>query len=286
VSAKDRKVSCLPGDGMGGLSRRGELFTGIVLEVFRLNRLLLDAGDQLSAPAGLTSARWQVLGVVEHGPAHAAEIGRAMGLTRQSVQEVANGLEAEGFIEFAPNPQHRRAKLLVMMAKGDAAIDVVRWRHAAWANGLGGSHSTGALKSVMTVLAEIRTALEERRVRASSRGSQVRLNHVNLTVTDVPGAARFLETYFRLEARGGNAGMAFLTDDDGFVLTLMKARGADPPAYPSTFHIGFFIDGEDRVDDINQRLREDGFEVAPPTRSHAYGFYVEAPGGFTVELGA
>jgi hypothetical protein len=50
--------------------------------------------------------------------------------------------------------------------------------------------------------------------------------------------------------------------------------------------LGFFIEGEDRVDDINQRLREDGFDVAPPTRSHAYGFYVEAPGGFTVELGA
>jgi lactoylglutathione lyase len=114
----------------------------------------------------------------------------------------------------------------------------------------------------------------------------VRLNHVNLTVTDVLAAAGFLERYFGLEARGGNAGMAFLTDDDGFVLTLMKARRAERPAYPSTFHIGFFIEREDRVDEINRRLREDGFDVAQPTRSHAYGFYVEAPGGFTVELGA
>jgi lactoylglutathione lyase len=114
----------------------------------------------------------------------------------------------------------------------------------------------------------------------------VRLNHLNLTVTDVAAAARFLETYFALETRGGNAGMAFLTDDDGFVLTLMKARRSDPPAYPSTFHIGFFIDAEDRVDEINRRLKEDGFDVAPPEHSHAYGFYVQAPGGFTVELGA
>lgn len=43
-------------------------FSELILEVFRLNWLLLDAGDALSAPAGLTSARWQVLGVVEHGP--------------------------------------------------------------------------------------------------------------------------------------------------------------------------------------------------------------------------
>jgi lactoylglutathione lyase len=114
----------------------------------------------------------------------------------------------------------------------------------------------------------------------------VRLNHLNLTVTDVAAAAGFLERYFGLQADGGNAGMAFLTDEDGFVLTLMKARRSEPPAYPSTFHVGFFIDDEDRVDQIHRRLEEDGFDVAPPHRSHAYGFYVEAPGGFTVELGA
>ena len=33
-----------------------------------------------------------------------------------------------------------------------------------------------------------------------------------------------------------------------------------------------------------QRLRADGFEVNPPERSHAYTFYVKAPGGFTVEV--
>ena len=114
----------------------------------------------------------------------------------------------------------------------------------------------------------------------------MRLNHLNLTVNDVTAAARFLEMYFGLQAGGGNAGMAFLTDENGFVLTLMKARRSDPPTYPSTFHIGFFIDDEDRVDEINRRLKEDGFDVAAPERSHAYGFYVQAPGGFTVELGA
>lgn len=146
---------------MSRLTRRGELFTEMVLEVFRLNRRLLDAGDELTAPVGLTSARWQVLGIVEHGPSPVAQVARAMGLARQSVQETANGLEAEGFIEFAPNPRHRRAKLLVMTPKGHAAMEVVRRRHASWANELGDRHQAAALEPVVSVLCEIRATLEE-----------------------------------------------------------------------------------------------------------------------------
>jgi catechol 2,3-dioxygenase-like lactoylglutathione lyase family enzyme len=114
----------------------------------------------------------------------------------------------------------------------------------------------------------------------------VKLNHLNLTVTDVRAAREFLERYFGLKQMGGNAGMAFLTDEDGFVLTLMKAGRAAKVAYPGNFHVGFFIESEAKVDEIHRRLREDGFDVPAPERHHAYGFYVEAPGGFTVELGA
>ena len=115
----------------------------------------------------------------------------------------------------------------------------------------------------------------------------MRLNHVNLTVTDVPAAATFLERYFGLQHMGGNAGMGFLSDDDGFVLTLMKAGRQTTMGYPETFHIGFFIDSEATVDAIHRRLIADGFVVPAPARhNRGYGFYVDAPGGFTVELGA
>jgi lactoylglutathione lyase len=114
----------------------------------------------------------------------------------------------------------------------------------------------------------------------------MKLNHLNLTVTDVRAASAFLEKYFGMQSTGGNAGMAFLTDDDGFVLSLMKAGKATNIAYPGNFHIGFFVESEERVDAINRRLKDDGYDVAPPERLHAYTFYVAAPGGFTVELGA
>jgi lactoylglutathione lyase len=113
------------------------------------------------------------------------------------------------------------------------------------------------------------------------------LNHINLTVTDVRAAMAFLERYCGMQSTGGNAGMGFMTDDGGrFVLSLMKAGKSVNVEYPGTFHIGFFMESEEQVDDVNRRLREDGYDVAPPERHHGYTFYVAAPGGFTVELGA
>ena len=118
----------------------------------------------------------------------------------------------------------------------------------------------------------------------------MKLNHLNLTVTDVNAAAGFLSTYFGLTNQGGNAGMTLLTDAagfDGMILTLMKARPAKFAGYPETFHIGFFIPDREEVDRLNARLREDGFVAGPPEDTgHSYGFYVDAPGGFTVEVGA
>ena len=118
----------------------------------------------------------------------------------------------------------------------------------------------------------------------------MRLNHLNLTVTDVRAAANFFETYFGLQKMGGNAGMTVLTDlpdYSGMILTLMKAKPSTFKGYPETFHVGFFIEGRDEVDVLAARLRADGYELDDPADTgHSYGFYVNAPGGVVVEVGA
>lgn len=149
---------------MNKLSLNADAFTELILEIFRLNRLLLDAGDHLTEPVGLTSARWQVLGVVEHGPVPVANVARVMGLTRQSVQQTADGLAEDGLIEYIENPHHRRAKLMVMTPKGRKALDYVVERHAEWANQIGGKQSLEALREAVTVLRQLRESLEQNKL--------------------------------------------------------------------------------------------------------------------------
>ena len=115
----------------------------------------------------------------------------------------------------------------------------------------------------------------------------MKLNHLNLTVTDVPEAHQFLQTYFGLRDMGGNKNIAFLSDDNEIVLSLtsMKVGQESQVKYPATFHIGFIQESEERVNEINQRLKDDGSDVPPPSRQHgSWTFYFLAPGGFTIEV--
>ncbi|MGG1398096.1 VOC family protein [Bacillus salipaludis] len=110
----------------------------------------------------------------------------------------------------------------------------------------------------------------------------MKLNHLNLTVTDVKLAKEFLEKYFDLQIKHTrNDSFALLNDDHGLVLSLMIGSQAN---YPKTFHIGFIQPSDDKVNKIYQRLKDDGFDVKPSQRAHGWTFYVQAPGGFTVEV--
>jgi catechol 2,3-dioxygenase-like lactoylglutathione lyase family enzyme len=113
------------------------------------------------------------------------------------------------------------------------------------------------------------------------------LNHLNLAVSHVQEAREFLIKYFGLDPEGkkGNDTIAFLRDDSGMVLTLTNIDGAADVRYPGAFHIGFIQPSPEKVDEINRRLKDDGFDVPPPARMHgSWTFYFRAPGGFVVEV--
>ena len=67
---------------------KSDILTDLVLAVFRLNGAMINWGDDFSASAGLSSARWQMLGAIAPGRAALVRAAdrRADGVTRQGAQ--------------------------------------------------------------------------------------------------------------------------------------------------------------------------------------------------------
>ncbi|WP_280497028.1 MarR family winged helix-turn-helix transcriptional regulator, partial [Nocardia farcinica] len=111
-------------------------------------------------PAGLTAAWWQVLGAVLREPLPVSGIARAMGITRQSVQRIADLLVDKGLAEYRPNPAHRRAKLVAPTEAGRAAVARIDPGHAARAAALAAHLGPTRLTEIVSALTDLTRALE------------------------------------------------------------------------------------------------------------------------------
>ena len=99
--------------------------TSLNVEMQRLAANLFEAasamrrdGEMIAREAGQTQARWQVLWIAANGPLSVPALGRRLGVTRQSVQRIANALVDEGLATFDPNPDHERSPLFILTDKG------------------------------------------------------------------------------------------------------------------------------------------------------------------------
>jgi DNA-binding MarR family transcriptional regulator len=140
----------------------GDALTNLMLDLFRLNSLLLTAGDRLVARLGLTSARWQILGAIVEGerPQPVAWLARDLGANRQNVQRIINDLHKDGLVAFESNPHHRRAQLVVLTEKGRRTFDAAMALQAPWVNSLSDGLSIKDLQTVHRVTAALRKKLE------------------------------------------------------------------------------------------------------------------------------
>ncbi|WP_069884740.1 MarR family winged helix-turn-helix transcriptional regulator [Streptomyces luteocolor] len=137
-----------------------DLLSRTALSVFRLNGQFLATSEELAGPAGLTAAWWQVLGAVLREPLPVAGIARAMGITRQSVQRVADLLVRKELAEYVPNPAHRRAKLLRPTDGGRAAVARIDPGHAELAGRLSAALGEDEFKETVRVLERLATAMD------------------------------------------------------------------------------------------------------------------------------
>jgi DNA-binding MarR family transcriptional regulator len=144
------------------LTRKGRVFWQVLMELFRLRAAMLESAEHEAEAAGLTTARWQVLGIIENTPATVAHVARTLGLTRQAVQETADAMEREGLVAFGKNPDHKRARLMSPTPKARKALDYLRPRQVLFANLMGGPHPLEALRATLDVLEKSRLTIESR----------------------------------------------------------------------------------------------------------------------------
>jgi DNA-binding MarR family transcriptional regulator len=149
----------------GPRTQAGDAFSGLVVRLFRLNGLLAAEGETLARPTGQTTARWQVLAMVEDAPLTVAQIARTLGLARQSVQRVADALEQVGMVTYEDNPRHRRARLVTLTEEGRATLSTIQAAQRPWADTLGKSVGERELRQAILVLDRVLEVMAARRPR-------------------------------------------------------------------------------------------------------------------------
>lgn len=114
----------------------------------------------------------------------------------------------------------------------------------------------------------------------------MKLDHINLTVSDVARTSAFLKKHFgyRDMFEDNNAGIAVLEDGSDMHINLMKGSKI---SYPKNFHIGFDLETEENVNKLYERLVADGIKISKP-KHVAWGSYTSnflCPGGdFSIEI--
>lgn len=143
-------------------TNEGTLLTSIILDVFKLNGLLVQEGDKLVKELGLTSARWKVLGALSFSetPLIVSDIARKMGQSRQSVQRLANEMMDEGFLAAFDNPNNKKAKLYSLTDSGTEVFRQAMERQSHWVNKIAEGLSESELQITSELIHKITLRLE------------------------------------------------------------------------------------------------------------------------------
>lgn len=140
----------------------GTALSASALDLFKVTNSMLVEGDRLVADLGLTSSRWQILGtiVATERPQPVAWLARDMGANRQNVQRIVNDLVKEELVEFAHNPYHKRASLVVLTDKGKEAFEQAMSLNAPWMDKLAEGIPLKDIQVMHQVLKTLRAKLD------------------------------------------------------------------------------------------------------------------------------
>ncbi|WP_325050142.1 MarR family winged helix-turn-helix transcriptional regulator [Renibacterium salmoninarum] len=105
----------------------------------------------------------------------AAELARARGLRRQSVQETVNRLANKGLLLRALNPLDRRAPVLELTSAARQALEVVEVRRTQWAAQIKASLGEQKITELLQQVASLQSTLNVVQTADSAAPSQAKV---------------------------------------------------------------------------------------------------------------
>jgi DNA-binding MarR family transcriptional regulator len=130
--------------------------------VIQLEAHFSRAGETIAAAGGQTLARWLLLETVAEAPATVAQIARRLGLTRQSVQRVADLLERDRLTQYALNPAHQRSQLVRITPLGRETLSTIQRAQRVWADRVGREIGEVELRQASAVVDNLTRILKEK----------------------------------------------------------------------------------------------------------------------------
>lgn len=109
----------------------------------------------------LTPARLAALHSLREGAKTASDLARERGASRQTTLRVVEAMLAEGWLERAPNPRHRRAPLLRLTAHGARVYESAAHAEAQELNRLAESCDPAEVFAALRLLRSLRERARE-----------------------------------------------------------------------------------------------------------------------------
>lgn len=131
----------------------------VLVEALGLAGLYARRREQISRDEKQSRARWDVLVAMGSGRT-VPSIARRNGLSRQSVQRVADLLAEDRLARFEPNPEHRRSPILAPTEEGLRLRERLERQLRGWESTVEEFVEPEDLETARAVLQAIRSGLE------------------------------------------------------------------------------------------------------------------------------
>lgn len=144
-------------------TEEGEVLSNLILDLFKVNNLIITSGDKLVSSIGLTSARWQVLGTIAKSDEAIpiVQIAQRMGTTRQNIQRIVRDLIKMHLLTPIANPKNKRASFIVLTDEGKEKFNQAMNLQIPWVNKLASGMKLSDIQATFRVLVYLSENLEK-----------------------------------------------------------------------------------------------------------------------------